>query len=49
MRGDRIRRRSSNEVGMGRQTPDPARGALGLLAGTSAGLSSEEDERDRRP
>lgn len=50
MRGGRIRRRrSSNEVGMGRQTPDPARRALGLLAGRSADLSSEEEERDRHP
>lgn len=50
MRGGRIRRRrSSNEVGMGRQTPDPARRALGLPAGRSADLSSEEDERDRHP
>lgn len=49
MRGDRIHRISSNEVRMNRQTPDPARGALGLLAGRSADLSSEKGEGDRCP
>lgn len=43
IRGDRICRRKSSSEDGDRQTPDPARGALSLLAGRSADLRGEEE------